>query len=145
MATGRTGSFAAPMFECGHAEGRAVFFRHGLKFVGMILHRIVGTGGRIVAVFPGPVGKVEPAHGRDDLLAEYGIKSFVVGVPDGHARMIPVVAHPLAVLTDHLPGVEAHLVLRAVPGVSGPYEIFVLRSEERRVGKECRSRWSPYH
>ena len=23
--------------------------------------------------------------------------------------------------------------------------IFVLRSEERRVGKECRSRWSPYH
>src|SRR3712207_9443149 len=23
--------------------------------------------------------------------------------------------------------------------------IGVLRSEERRVGKECRSRWSPYH
>ena len=22
---------------------------------------------------------------------------------------------------------------------------FILRSEERRVGKECRSRWSPYH
>ena len=27
-----------------------------------------------------------------------------------------------------------------------PYYIFTLtRSEERRVGKECRSRWSPYH
>ena len=24
-------------------------------------------------------------------------------------------------------------------------EVVVLRSEERRVGKECRSRWSPYH
>src|SRR2546426_12409459 len=24
-------------------------------------------------------------------------------------------------------------------------EYFELRSEERRVGKECRSRWSPYH
>ena len=24
-------------------------------------------------------------------------------------------------------------------------EFDVLRSEERRVGKECRSRWSPYH
>src|SRR2546430_12903831 len=24
-------------------------------------------------------------------------------------------------------------------------ELFVMRSEERRVGKECRSRWSPYH
>ena len=23
--------------------------------------------------------------------------------------------------------------------------IAILRSEERRVGKECRSRWSPYH
>ena len=23
--------------------------------------------------------------------------------------------------------------------------LIVLRSEERRVGKECRSRWSPYH
>ena len=28
-----------------------------------------------------------------------------------------------------------------------PYEVDPenLRSEERRVGKECRSRWSPYH
>ena len=24
-------------------------------------------------------------------------------------------------------------------------DLFVDRSEERRVGKECRSRWSPYH
>ena len=31
---------------------------------------------------------------------------------------------------------EAELMLRAVLEV---------RSEERRVGKECRSRWSPYH
>ena len=26
-----------------------------------------------------------------------------------------------------------------------PVLVPVLRSEERRVGKECRSRWSPYH
>ena len=25
------------------------------------------------------------------------------------------------------------------------YKLDVRRSEERRVGKECRSRWSPYH
>ena len=32
------------------------------------------------------------------------------------------------------------------PGhVDFTYEVSVLRSEERRVGKECRSRWSPYH
>ena len=25
------------------------------------------------------------------------------------------------------------------------YSFVIFRSEERRVGKECRSRWSPYH
>ncbi len=28
-------------------------------------------------------------------------------------------------------------------GLTG--ELSLIRSEERRVGKECRSRWSPYH
>jgi len=34
-----------------------------------------------------------------------------------------------------------------VPGFLSPVGELVasLRSEERRVGKECRSRWSPYH
>jgi len=27
----------------------------------------------------------------------------------------------------------------------GKFQALVARSEERRVGKECRSRWSPYH
>ena len=27
----------------------------------------------------------------------------------------------------------------------GTIEYLLTRSEERRVGKECRSRWSPYH
>ena len=32
-------------------------------------------------------------------------------------------------------------------GLGGPllYALAGARSEERRVGKECRSRWSPYH
>ena len=29
--------------------------------------------------------------------------------------------------------------------VSHPDDALDVRSEERRVGKECRSRWSPYH
>src|SRR6266702_6241924 len=31
------------------------------------------------------------------------------------------------------------------PLVAGALVATVSRSEERRVGKECRSRWSPYH
>ena len=33
----------------------------------------------------------------------------------------------------------------AVDGVTVAASIGEDRSEERRVGKECRSRWSPYH
>ena len=39
-----------------------------------------------------------------------------------------------------------HLVEMVYPEVyDEKYKKWKLRSEERRVGKECRSRWSPYH
>src|SRR3712207_9492296 len=50
----------------------------------------------------------------------------------------------------HAAGVEIVLVVTIVNGINndqvGSVIRFALdRSEERRVGKECRSRWSPYH
>ena len=40
--------------------------------------------------------------------------------------------------------IVAHRVVWSVPFLA--LLLFALRrSEERRVGKECRSRWSPYH
>ena len=34
----------------------------------------------------------------------------------------------------------------SIPGIVNNFiGLFKDRSEERRVGKECRSRWSPYH
>ena len=39
---------------------------------------------------------------------------------------------------------EPHLVfIQQIEQTTPEFRIF--RSEERRVGKECRSRWSPYH
>ena len=48
-----------------------------------------------------------------------------------------------------------HLSLERINSGETPYQVepteqngfyqFFTRSEERRVGKECRSRWSPYH
>ena len=35
------------------------------------------------------------------------------------------------------------IILLGLPGMMS--EFIIGRSEERRVGKECRSRWSPYH
>src|SRR3989442_4995945 len=41
---------------------------------------------------------------------------------------------------------DALRTARALVGSDARAEIYVFtRSEERRVGKECRSRWSPYH
>ena len=39
-------------------------------------------------------------------------------------------------------------ILMAIPTIIGGIfgmNVALPRSEERRVGKECRSRWSPYH
>ena len=41
-------------------------------------------------------------------------------------------------------GIEREHSTRVVPLNISDAEA-ILRSEERRVGKECRSRWSPYH
>src|SRR5688572_31814731 len=38
---------------------------------------------------------------------------------------------------------DSTVAVSVVGHLSGPLKI--CRSEERRVGKECRSRWSPYH
>ena len=36
-------------------------------------------------------------------------------------------------------------IIRALEENNIPIDYITGRSEERRVGKECRSRWSPYH
>src|SRR5258708_15075223 len=43
-------------------------------------------------------------------------------------------------------GPEAHqVIVSLIQGHPRDTRMAWLRSEERRVGKECRSRWSPYH
>ena len=75
-----------------------------------------------------------------------GIENVVLErrVEDGVREELPVIlqsdVHPLA--GERLPAIEAQdEALR--DGIVDEQQL--LRSEERRVGKECRSRWSPYH
>ena len=75
-----------------------------------------------------------------------GAQRFVIGglltdhaVADQICALVPAVlfprAHPLAVAP----------AIRAEQSDLLAGELTLTRSEERRVGKECRSRWSPYH
>src|SRR2546430_11540937 len=43
------------------------------------------------------------------------------------------------------PAPDAALAAEVAVLAGGPSRLAARRSEERRVGKECRSRWSPYH
>src|SRR2546421_8962132 len=61
---------------------------------------------------------------------------FLGAAEVGLARLVELEEHRAQRLGERPGGVEAH-----DPDVGLAHE----RSEERRVGKECRSRWSPYH
>src|SRR5688572_8487853 len=90
----------------------------------------------------------ELAAAVGSLLAQRGVEVDVVVVGNGWAPE----GLPDGVKSVHLPedvGIPGGRNA-GVPAVSGELLFFLdddarLRSEERRVGKECRSRWSPYH
>src|SRR2546422_3819618 len=90
--------------------------------------------------------------------AEDGIRDVAVTGVQTCALPICNPAQPFPVADCELPGspfgldvagghayVAAHSAGLLIVDLAGPKPIVVGRSEERRVGKECRSRWSPYH
>src|SRR3989454_11842516 len=58
--------------------------------------------------------------------------------------MMPVIAHNLLFTMQILTNASRVFAERCVEGIEAD-RAQCERSEERRVGKECRSRWSPYH
>ena len=86
-------------------------------------------------------------------LFEVGWQTAIIGAPEiavavatedlpelyaAIAEPVPVTHEPIEVSLDSIFGEEE---VRLLDHAVSP----VCRSEERRVGKECRSRWSPYH
>ena len=74
----------------------------------------------------------------------YLVGLFVIGMPLGFL-VITYLAFPFTVSL--ILGIAVMFLLAKV---QKPFGLFIFaailtRSEERRVGKECRSRWSPYH
>ena len=75
-------------------------------------------------------------------LAYEGYKAQRKGMPDELAAQLPVIKDVLDAMNIpryELDGWEADDLIGTIAARDAA------RSEERRVGKECRSRWSPYH
>src|SRR2546427_6440626 len=89
---------------------------------------------------------------------ERGFRALGLGeatLPDPMVMELPTDQAEVHVKGAHLKG-GRHVVLkvatgfyknraRGLPSGDGLFLLLDARSEERRVGKECRSRWSPYH
>ena len=70
-------------------------------------------------------------------------QAIVVRRPDGG---LEVQEKELRLIKDRYPILGWPLIRGVVNFGDSMYNgVKALRSEERRVGKECRSRWSPYH
>src|SRR3712207_8094957 len=78
--------------------------------------------------------------------AEDGIRDIgVTGVQTCALPICPLHALPDLRIRRVRNAIEQRLRGENLAVLTEPALRHLLRSEERRVGKECRSRWSPYH
>src|SRR2546430_1515403 len=98
-----------------------------------------------------PVGPDQHGRGRSDLAKDRELpRAIVPGVdqPDSIRPRSDVETAGFTEVEEDGPGVvqqgkDARRTVRGIQVEVG--HTASERSEERRVGKECRSRWSPYH
>src|SRR2546425_11977817 len=98
------------------------------------------NGGRLVpsraAPIFGPMAQPAPPR-RDSLYPTRSSAGAMLG------QQLAARGYTSSILLGITPeGVE--IAANAAKAMAAQFDVLV-RSEERRVGKECRSRWSPYH
>src|ERR1039457_1283154 len=130
-----------------HVRAACAVHRKGLRDTDL---KVTGSGRNADAIIAGP-GQIAgiAEDGVDDQLLGMVVaaqpEAYLVpghGVPPFHPRLlvsIHLVQHRLLEGGRAVGGAQNRVALRVGAG-SGAVD----RSEERRVGKECRSRWSPY-
>src|SRR3989449_866604 len=97
--------------------------QHNLKGITVELPRCA------LSVVTGPSGSGKSSLAFDTLYAE-GQRRYIESLSTYAKQFLERMPKPL---------------VDAIEGISPAVAIEQKRSEERRVGKECRSRWSPYH
>src|SRR2546430_16413908 len=141
----------------------------GIVLVGLGIASVLAAGSLSItgagATFPYPMySKCFDVYHKENPTVEInyqsigsggGIKQITEGTVDFGATDGPMNDDQLKTFQDkhgcavlHFPTVLGAVVpTYNLPGVTASLNFTpqALRSEERRVGKECRSRWSPYH
>ena len=89
---------------------------------------------------------------KDITLGQYIPGNSVVHRLDPRTKILLMIAYIVAVfivkrIEMFIPVILFTVLITVLAKVPANYMLKALkpRSEERRVGKECRSRWSPYH
>src|SRR6266436_6626282 len=76
------------------------------------------------------------------------VRKLPCGGGEGAVHSSVVASHGLSFTFSPRLMLQKKLMMNGIwarPMIQAAHEIGWFRSEERRVGKECRSRWSPYH
>ena len=136
-----------------HAPGGVPVAVHGVEdpLFGPVVS--FGVSGPATELLGDRAYRIPPMHSGDasDMVREIRAAPLLFGYRGSEKVDVDAIEHLLlrvAQLKNDLPQVrslELTLVLAGVHGATVLNARGRVRSEERRVGKECRSRWSPYH
>ena len=83
-------------------------------------------------------------------------ENVIASIKSDAMAPVQIIAVAMCVVINMLDGFDVLVMAFTAPEIAREWQLEpqslgilfssgLLRSEERRVGKECRSRWSPYH
>ena len=155
MAPSRTIGEQTALERVEEGRGNAMDFTTGSEVPSDDVSTTVSSSKRVDA----PAFEVKTDSSRDELLTEFGketLRDRYLLPGESYQDLFARVAAAYADDEGHAQRVYDYIsklwFMPATPVLSNggtgrglPISCYLNRSEERRVGKECRSRWSPYH
>ena len=75
----------------------------------------------------------------------YSIDADTADNPEFGLELVTLNKYTIIIVDFSMPAMKGNELIKKIRMVDMRTKIIGTRSEERRVGKECRSRWSPYH
>ena len=120
----------------------AVFLSGGFALAVVLISLARGFNADLFAILFGSILTISPA----DVWLILALGAVVVAtILLSYRRLFAITLHEDLARTSGVPVTALNLMLTVLTALTTVVAMRMVRSEERRVGKECRSRWSPYH